>query len=151
MLTAKKLVNDPDNAVEEAIDGLPICNPTLVHLNGTRAVIRRGFSGENKVALLCGGGSGHEPAHVGYVGRPMLSAVVPGLVFTSLPPRDDRRARLAHVRHPASSSLHGRSTEFPLGCRTSESAGVVIVYERNPPGGKVSAELFSCARFLIWL
>lgn len=82
----KKLINNPDNVVKEMIDGLIIANKDrLERLEGYNIVIRK-ESPVDKVALISGGGSGHEPAHAGYVGAGMLDAAVVGDVFTSPTP-----------------------------------------------------------------
>uniref|UniRef100_H3CIW3 Triokinase/FMN cyclase n=1 Tax=Tetraodon nigroviridis TaxID=99883 RepID=H3CIW3_TETNG len=83
----KKLINSPDSCVDEALCGLVRANGGLSLLNGHRVVIRSDLNNlKGKVALLSGGGSGHEPAHGGYVGAGMLSAAVAGGVFASPPP-----------------------------------------------------------------
>ena len=82
----KKLINDPDNAVEEMIEGLVMAeNNRLEKLEGYNIVVRKDAPVE-KVALISGGGSGHEPTHAGYVGHGMLDAAVAGDVFTSPTP-----------------------------------------------------------------
>jgi triose/dihydroxyacetone kinase / FAD-AMP lyase (cyclizing) len=81
----KKFINRPEDVVEEMLQGLVVLHPGCVRLPGHKALIRadaeqaRGL----QVALLSGGGSGHEPAHAGYIGQGMLSAAVAGEVFTS--------------------------------------------------------------------
>jgi dihydroxyacetone kinase-like protein len=82
----KKLINNPDNVVREMIEGLIMAeNDHLEKLNGYNVIIRKDAPVE-KVALISGGGSGHEPAHAGYVGQGMLDAAVAGEVFTSPTP-----------------------------------------------------------------
>src|SRR5882757_7913146 len=81
----KKLINRPEAVVEEMIEGLVAVYPGLERLPGHTVVVR-GTAAEirdRRVAVISGGGSGHEPAHAGYVGRGMLSAAVAGAVFTS--------------------------------------------------------------------
>ena len=89
MAAVKKLVNDPSSAVDEAVDGLVMTTPTLVRLHSHQVVIRKDVDSVitgGRVAILSGGGSGHEPAMAGYVGSGMLTAAVAGAVFTSPPP-----------------------------------------------------------------
>jgi dihydroxyacetone kinase-like protein len=82
----KKLINDPDNVVQEMIEGIVMAsNQRLEQLNDYNIVVRKDAPIE-KVALVSGGGSGHEPAHAGYVGQGMLDAAVAGDVFTSPTP-----------------------------------------------------------------
>ncbi|QWW18837.1 dihydroxyacetone kinase subunit DhaK [Schaalia sp. 19OD2882] len=83
----KKLVNDVHEVVKETLEGFGLAHADLVtvHLDPdfvTRATPKE----EGKVALVSGGGSGHEPLHAGYVGLGMLDAAVPGAVFTSPTP-----------------------------------------------------------------
>ena len=82
----KKLINQPDAVLPEFLEGLVSVSPGLRLLPNGRVVVRADLTDEIKdreVALISGGGSGHEPAHVGYVGAGMLSAAVAGDVFTS--------------------------------------------------------------------
>jgi len=80
----KKIINHPDDVVEEMIDGIVLAAPNrLKRIEGTTALARKETPIQNKVALISGGGSGHEPAHAGYIGTGMLDAAVLGEVFTS--------------------------------------------------------------------
>ncbi|RKP51927.1 dihydroxyacetone kinase family protein [Pararobbsia silviterrae] len=82
----KKLLNDPASVVPDMLDGLVALNPELTWLPHSGVVIRadaQSAAAQGEVALISGGGSGHEPAHAGYVGPGMLSAAVAGEVFTS--------------------------------------------------------------------
>jgi dihydroxyacetone kinase-like protein len=80
----KKILNDPKRAAEEAMDGMVLSQPQILkRIPGRRIVVRTSSPVRGKVALICGGGSGHEPAHTGYVGKGMLDAAVMGDVFTS--------------------------------------------------------------------
>jgi dihydroxyacetone kinase len=81
----KKFVNRPEDVVEEMLDGLLLLNPAASRLPGHKVIVRADAARvrEQQVAIVSGGGSGHEPAHAGYVGAGMLSAAVAGEVFTS--------------------------------------------------------------------
>jgi len=83
----KKIINDPATVVDEGLQGMAAAHPDLLtlHCNPTY-LTRAGGPIVGKVALVSGGGSGHEPLHVGYVGAGMLDAAVPGAVFTSPTP-----------------------------------------------------------------
>jgi len=84
----KKFVNEPDNLVDELLEGLALANPTKVKLSGSNLVVRANPKAEDKVALVTLGGSGHEPALSGFVGDGMLDISVPGEVFAAPgPPR----------------------------------------------------------------
>src|ERR1700749_5346066 len=81
----KKLINGPGDGVEEMLQGFSVLHPGSVRLPGHKVMLREDADQvrEQQVAIISGGGSGHEPAHAGYVGLGMLSAAVAGEVFTS--------------------------------------------------------------------
>src|SRR5918994_906752 len=80
----KKLLNDPENVVKESLAGLATAPGDLLRYDaGAQIVVRSDAPVADKVALISGGGSGHEPLHGGFVGRGMLDAACPGEVFTS--------------------------------------------------------------------
>lgn len=80
----KKLLNDPADVVVEALAGMAAAHPTHLRVDlDHRLVLRAGGAVPGKVALVSGGGSGHEPLHGGFVGRGMLDAACAGEVFTS--------------------------------------------------------------------
>lgn len=83
----KKIINDPNSAVQDMLDGFVAAYPNDVkRLPGTTVIARKDAPVTNKVGIVSGGGSGHEPAHAGYVGEGMLDAAVAGEVFTSPTP-----------------------------------------------------------------
>jgi dihydroxyacetone kinase len=84
-MTFKKLINDPFDVVDEALDGFVAAHSDLVALKEPRVVVRR-HPARDKVGLVVGGGSGHEPAFSGYVGEGMADAAACGNVFASPPP-----------------------------------------------------------------
>jgi dihydroxyacetone kinase-like protein len=84
--TVKKLINAPKDLVGEYLDGLVLANAKLLEMGQGRQFVRRRATPKHKVALLSGGGSGHEPLHAGFVGYGMLDAACPGPVFTSPTP-----------------------------------------------------------------
>ncbi|OJA22897.1 hypothetical protein BGX87_28190 [Burkholderia ubonensis] len=81
----KKLVNRPSDVVREMLEGIARQSPHLAILGDEHVLVRKTLPepSQRAVAVLSGGGSGHEPAHGGYVGDGMLSAAVCGEVFTS--------------------------------------------------------------------
>ncbi|MEV7694639.1 dihydroxyacetone kinase family protein [Microbacterium sp. NPDC089189] len=81
----KKIINHPADVIEDYISGLVGAEPHLARVEGWPVVVRSPGTSkrDDRVALVTGGGSGHEPAHAGYVGRGMLDAAVLGPVFTS--------------------------------------------------------------------
>ncbi len=83
----KKVINNANHVVHEMLDGLVAAYPdSLKRLPGTTVITRSDAPVQGKVGIVSGGGSGHEPAHAGYVGRGMLDAAVAGEVFTSPTP-----------------------------------------------------------------
>ena len=82
----KKIINRPEDVVTEMLDGIAYVHDDLVErLDGYDVIVRKAEK-TGKVALISGGGSGHEPSHAGFVGEGMLSAAVCGAVFTSPTP-----------------------------------------------------------------
>ena len=80
----KKLINDVENIVPESLSGLQAAHPDIVKVDlSQNLVLRAGGPKQGKVALISGGGSGHEPLHGGFVGLGMLDAAAAGHVFTS--------------------------------------------------------------------
>ena len=104
----QQFINDKDKIVTDAIDGaIAASGGALTRLDGyphIRVVFRTDWD-KTKVALVSGGGSGHEPAHVGFVGRGMLTAAVCGDVFAS-PSVDAVLAGILAVTGPELSLIH---------------------------------------------
>ncbi len=84
-MSYKKLINDPFDAVDEALEGFVAAHADLVASAEPRVVVRRAPSAD-KVGLVVGGGSGHEPSFVGYVGAGIADAAACGNIFASPPP-----------------------------------------------------------------
>jgi dihydroxyacetone kinase-like protein len=82
----KKLINATETVLAESLDGFAAAHAGLVTLGEDRKFVRRAALKPGKVALVSGGGSGHEPLHAGFVGHGMLDAACPGQVFTSPTP-----------------------------------------------------------------
>jgi phosphoenolpyruvate---glycerone phosphotransferase subunit DhaK len=82
----KKLINDPQDVVAEALLGIEAARPEVRVDHANRIVYRRDAPKAGKVGLVSGGGSGHEPLHGGYVGLGMLDAACAGQIFTSPTP-----------------------------------------------------------------
>jgi dihydroxyacetone kinase-like protein len=82
----KKLINDVDSVLTESLDGFAAAHADIVTLGEAWQFVRRRTLKPGKVALISGGGSGHEPLHAGFVGHGMLDAACPGQVFTSPTP-----------------------------------------------------------------
>jgi dihydroxyacetone kinase-like protein len=83
----KKLINSAENVVQEALDGMAVAHQDIIRVHkDPNFIVRASGPVAGKVALVSGGGSGHEPMHGGFVGVGMLDAACPGAVFTSPTP-----------------------------------------------------------------
>lgn len=83
----KKLINDPEAVVDEALRGFAAAHADLVRVSfAPNYVVRADAPVAGKVSIVSGGGSGHEPMHAGFVGPGMLDAACPGAIFTSPTP-----------------------------------------------------------------
>jgi dihydroxyacetone kinase, dhaK subunit len=83
----KKIINNPEDIVDQMLDGLLKANKDkIIRIEDTNVIARKDAPIEGKVGLISGGGSGHEPAHAGFVGRGMLDCAVAGDIFTSPTP-----------------------------------------------------------------
>mmetsp|Transcript_14836 Transcript_14836/g.28571 ORF Transcript_14836/g.28571 Transcript_14836/m.28571 type:complete len:581 (-) Transcript_14836:570-2312(-) len=129
---AQKIMNSPENIVYEMIEGVVATNPGLVRLDGfpnVKAIRRREFDGA-KVAVISGGGSGHEPSFAGFVGSGLLTAAVCGGVFAS-PSADEVLAAIRSVTGPAGCLLvlmnyTGDRLNFGLAAETAKLEGFKV-------------------------
>lgn len=129
----KKLINDPLHVVSEMIEGLVLADDRLTRIAGENVVLRRDYAehaASGKVALISGGGAGHEPAHAGYIGQGMLTAAVVGEVFTS-PSVDAVLAAILAVAGPGGVLLivknyTGDRLNFGLAAELARAAGVTV-------------------------
>ncbi|CAL4944060.1 unnamed protein product [Urochloa decumbens] len=131
----KKLINDPYDVVTQFIEGLAETYPGLQYLDGfpeVKVVLRSDVAvgAYDKVAVICGGGSGHEPAHGGFVGQGMLTAAVSGDVFTS-PPVNSILAAIRAVTGPKGCLLvvtnyTGDRLNFGLAAEEAKSEGYKV-------------------------
>ena len=103
----KKLINDPAAVVPQMLEGLVRLSPGLRLLSGTNVVVRTEVT--EGVALVSGGGAGHEPAHAGFVGTGLLHAAVAGDVFTS-PATDAVLDAIHAVAGPSGVCLSSKTT-----------------------------------------
>ena len=128
----KMLINRPEAVVEEMAEGLVLLHPGLRRLPGRTVLVRADAEAvrDRQVALISGGGSGHEPAHAGYVGRGMLSAAVAGDVFTS-PGPDAVLAAIRAVAGPPGAVLivknyTGDRLNFGLAAEMARADGIPV-------------------------
>lgn len=129
----KKLINDPARVVDETVEGLALADGRLMLLPDETAVVRvdhEALRQAGKVAIVSGGGSGHEPAHAGYVGAGMLTGAVAGAVFTS-PSVDAVLKTILTVGGPAGVLLviknyTGDKLNFGLAAEIARTHGVPV-------------------------
>lgn len=126
----KKLVNDPRHVVREMLEGLCDLHPGLALLDSEDVVIRSDLPAPaaRPVAVLSGGGSGHEPAHAGYVGPGLLAGAIAGDVFTS-PSVDAVLAAIRAAAGPAGALLivknyTGDRLNFGLAAELARAEGI---------------------------
>ncbi len=127
----KKLINDVKDIVPQALAGLVAASNGLRLIEGTTIVVRADLAavtGAGKVALISGGGSGHEPAHAGYVGPGLLTAAVAGDVFAS-PSTDAVLTAIRAVAGPGGVLLivknyTGDRLNFGLAAQIARSEGI---------------------------
>lgn len=128
----KKFINRPQDVVEEMLQGLVVLYPGCARLPGHNVLIRADANPAtaSQVAILSGGGSGHEPAHASYIGAGMLSAAVAGEVFTS-PSSDSVFAAIQAVAGKPGSLLvvknyTGDRLNFGLAAEMARGEGIPV-------------------------
>ncbi len=128
----KMLINRPEAVVDEMLDGLVALHPGLRRPAGRSVIVRADAdeSRDRRVALISGGGSGHEPAHAGYVGPGMLAAAVAGDVFTSPSPDAVLDAIRAVAGKPGAllivKNYTGDRLNFGLAAELARAEGIAV-------------------------
>jgi dihydroxyacetone kinase-like protein len=127
----KKLTNSPENVVTEALHGFAAAHPDLVKVQFEPNFIYRADAPvKDKVAVISGGGSGHEPMHGGFVGKGMLDAACPGAVFTS--PTPDQMLAATKAVDGGKGTLHivknytGDVMNFDLAAEMARAEGLQV-------------------------
>jgi dihydroxyacetone kinase-like protein len=127
----KKLINDPKDFVPEMLKGIALANPkTLKYIPQYNLIMRTDIPMANKVSIMQGSGSGHEPAHVMVVGRGMLDAACPGNVFAA-PPADFVYNTTKLVASPKGvlhllNNYTGDTMSFNMGREMAEAEGIEV-------------------------
>ena len=125
----KKFVNDPKQFVPEMLEGIALANPdTIAYVPEYNLIMRKDAPNDNKVSIVQGSGSGHEPAHVMIVGKGMLDAACPGDVFAA-PPMDYVYETAKKMASPKGvlllvNNYTGDRMAFDMGKEMAESEGV---------------------------
>ena len=127
----KKLINEPQNVVREELQGIEAAHPDLVRVAyDPNYIVRADAPVQGKVALVSGGGSGHEPMHGGFVGMGMLDAACPGEVFTS--PTPDQMEAATKAVDGGAGVIHivknytGDVMNFEMAAELCRSAGTEV-------------------------
>ncbi|MCJ1248958.1 hypothetical protein MMC30_006179 [Trapelia coarctata] len=165
-MSAKHFVNDPAHAVIASLRSLTLTNPSLQFDEASKIIYRHPesvSSAQDKISVICGGGSGHEPAFAGYVGRGLLTACVCGTIFAS-PSAEQIRTCLAHRLPPQSTgtlvlimNYTGDVLNFGMGAEKARSMGkdveIVVVADDvgvgRERGGKVGRRGISGATLVV--
>jgi len=127
----KKFVNDPKDFVPEMLKGIALANPTkLKYVPEYNLIMRTDIPQANKVSIMQGSGSGHEPAHVMSVGKGMLDAACPGNVFAA-PPADFVYNTTKLVASPKGvlhllNNYTGDTMSFEMGREMAEAEGIEV-------------------------
>ncbi|HLJ59688.1 MAG TPA: dihydroxyacetone kinase subunit DhaK [bacterium] len=127
----KKLINKPEDLVKEELQGIAAAHSDLVKVHyDPNYIVRADAPVKGKVALLSGGGSGHEPMHGGFVGRGMLDAACPGAVFTS--PTPDQMLEATKAVNGGAGVVHivknytGDILNFEMAADLARSEGIEV-------------------------
>jgi phosphoenolpyruvate---glycerone phosphotransferase subunit DhaK len=128
----KKLINKPEDFIRESLDGLAVAHPDFIRVNYEPTFVYRADAPvKGKVAIISGGGSGHEPMHAGFVGMGMLDAACPGEVFTS--PTPDQMLEAAKKVDGSTGILYivknysGDVMNFEMATELARSEGIQVL------------------------
>lgn len=145
----KKIMNKPENLVVEMCNGMVMAHPELEFLKKYK-IIKKKVINVNKVSLISGGGSGHEPAHAGFVGKGMLDAAVCGDVFASpsqiqvyqtIKATSGRKGALMIIKN-----YSGDMMNFKNGAALAQEEGLQVEYVRVDDDIAVEDSLYSVGR-----
>src|SRR5258707_14998934 len=127
----KKLINQPENVVKEALAGMQAAHSDLLRVDiEQQVIVRKDAPVQGKVGVISGGGSGHEPMHGGFVGRGMLDAACPGAVFTS--PVPDQMLAATRAVNGGAGVLHivknytGDVLNFEMAAELAQADGIDV-------------------------
>ena len=147
----KKLINSPQEVVREALEGMEAAHGDRLRINYEPPFIaRKDAPVKGKVALVSGGGSGHEPMHGGYVGKGMLDAACPGQVFTS--PTPDQMYEASKTVNGGAGILHivknytGDIMNFELAAEMLQGDGIKVETVLTDDDVAVENSLYTAGR-----
>ncbi len=128
----KKLINQPENVVKEALAGMQAAHSDLIRVDiEQQIIVRKDAPVQGKVGVISGGGSGHEPMHGGFVGMGMLDAACPGAVFTS--PVPDQMLEATRAVNGGAGVLHvvknytGDVLNFEMAAELADAEGIQVM------------------------
>ncbi|MFE5879538.1 dihydroxyacetone kinase subunit DhaK [Streptomyces hydrogenans] len=146
----KMLINVPETVVADGLRGIAAAHPELIVDVERRVVVRRDAPVAGKVALVSGGGSGHEPLHAGFVGPGMLDGACPGEVFTS--PVPDQMVRAAAAVDSGAGVLFvvknytGDVLNFEMAAELAEDEGIQVARVLVDDDVAVTDSLYTAGR-----
>jgi dihydroxyacetone kinase-like protein len=150
-LLVKKLINSPEMVVRDALFGMAAAHPQLLQVSYDPVfVVRADPPMRGTVALLSGGGSGHEPLHAGFVGRGMLHAACPGPVFTS--PVPDQILAATRAVHAGAGVLYivknytGDVMNFEMAAELAQAEGIDVATVITNDDVAVQDSLYTAGR-----
>ena len=147
----KKLINKPEDVVRQELEGIALAHADLVKVSyDPYYIVRADAPVKGKVALVSGGGSGHEPLHGGYVGMGMLDAACPGEVFTS--PTPDQMLEATKVVDSGAGVLHivknytGDVMNFEMAAEMAQMEGIEVASVVTNDDVAVQDSLYTAGR-----
>jgi dihydroxyacetone kinase-like protein len=147
----KKLINNPEDVVKEELEGIALAYPDLVKVHFEPDFVYRADAPvKGKVALISGGGSGHEPMHGGFVGVGMLDAACPGQVFTS--PTPDQMLESAKMVDSGAGVLYivknytGDVMNFEMAADMARAEGIKVLNILIDDDAAVKDSLYTAGR-----
>ncbi|MCC8029715.1 MAG: dihydroxyacetone kinase subunit DhaK [Lachnospiraceae bacterium] len=145
----KKIINKPETVVIEMCNGIAMAHPEVEFIQKYRIIKKKDIN-KNKVSLISGGGSGHEPAHAGFVGKGMLDAAVCGDVFASPSQIQVYRALQATASDKGTlmiiKNYSGDMMNFKNGAALAEEDGLTVDYVRVEDDIAVQDSLYTVGR-----
>src|SRR3954454_22767393 len=147
----KKLINRPDRVLQDALEGTAAAHGDRVRVTlDPPVIVRNDAPVQGKVAIISGGGSGHEPMHGGYVGRGMLDAACPGEVFTS--PTPDQMLEATKAVDGGAGVLHivknytGDIMNFEMAAEMAQAEGIEVMSVVTNDDVAVQDSLYTAGR-----
>jgi dihydroxyacetone kinase-like protein len=147
----KKLINQPEDVVKEALSGMLAAHANLVRVDiEQQLIVRKDAPIQGKVGVISGGGSGHEPMHGGFVGMGMLDAACPGAVFTS--PVPDQMLAATRAVNGGSGVLHvvknytGDVLNFEMAAELAAAEGIEVASVVTNDDVAVQDSLYTAGR-----